>query len=272
MRVSVADANAGAVEGENKSKAAIATSNAALRVKEAEAFQLGETRHREAQAAVREAQYRAEAKAAAAEGEKNEAEARAKVEAVAKAVKAQTIVEAEADAERQRILAEGEAKAIYAKLEAEARGQFEILAKKGLGLKTIVESCGGADQAFKMLMLEHMDELARTAAQAISNVKFDKVIVWDSGDGANGNGGASGFLRGLASSLPPMMHMMQDIGGIQMPEYFGKLVEERAKQQAPGDEDEGGDAKTKTAPKPPAPDADKGPSAPGAPRGNGSRS
>jgi flotillin len=235
MRVSVADANAGAVEGENKSKAAIATSNAALRVKEAEAFQLGETRHREAQAAVREAQYRAEAKAAAAEGEKNEAEARAKVEAVAKAVKAQTIVEAEADAERQRILAEGEAKAIYAKLEAEARGQFEILAKKGLGLKTIVESCGGADQAFKMLMLEHMDELARTAAQAISNVKFDKVIVWDSGDGANGNGGASGFLRGLASSLPPMMHMMQDIGGIQMPEYFGKLVEERAKQQAPGD-------------------------------------
>ena len=265
MRVSVAEANAGAVEGENRSRAAIATSNASLKVKEAEAFQMGETRHREAQAAVREAQYRAEAKAAAAEAEKNEAEKRAQVEAVAKAVKAQTIVEAEADAERQRILAEGEAKAIYAKLEAEARGQFEILAKKGLGLKTIVESCGGADQAFKMLMLEHMDELARTAAQAISNVKFDKVIVWDSGDGANGgNGGASGFLRGLASSLPPMMHMMQDIGGIQMPEYFGKLVEERAKQGSDGEP-------TKADGKPPKPDTGKG-AGPGTTNGSGAKS
>jgi flotillin len=237
MRVSVADANAQAVSGENEAKAVVASSNATLRVKEAEAFQLGETRHREADAAVREAQYRAEAKAAMAQAEKNEAEKRAEVEAIAKAVKAQTIVEAEADAERRRIEAEGEAKAIYAKLEAEARGQYEILAKKGLGLKAIVESCGGADEAFKMLMLEHLDHLSETAARAISNVKFDKVMVWDSGDGANGNGGASGFLRGLAGALPPVMQMMRDIGGVEMPEYFGKLVQERAQgPQTPGSE------------------------------------
>ena len=241
MRVNVADANAQAVSGENEAKAVVADSNATLRVKEAEAFQVGETRHREAQAAVREAQYRAEAKAAAAEAEKNEAQKRAELEAIAKAVKAQTIVEAEADAERQRIEAEGEAKAIFAKLEAEARGQYEILAKKGDGLKAIVDSCGGADQAFRMLMLEHIDHLSETAAQAISNVKFDKVIVWDSGDGAGGNGGASGFMRGLASSLPPMMQMMRDIGGVDMPEYFGKLVEERAEAAPPQPKPEDGE-------------------------------
>ena len=46
-----------------------------------------------------------------------------------------SIVEAEAEAEKRRIEAEGEASAIFAKLEAEARGQYEILAKKGEGLK-----------------------------------------------------------------------------------------------------------------------------------------
>ena len=45
------------------------------------------------------------------------------------------IVEAEAEAEKRRIEAEGEAAAIFAKLEAEARGQYEILAKKGEGLQ-----------------------------------------------------------------------------------------------------------------------------------------
>src|SRR6185369_3740419 len=79
-------------------------------------------------------------------------------------------------------------------------------------------------------MLEHIEALARTAAQAISNVKFDKVVVWDGG-GGDGKNGTAGFLRGLAGSLPPMMQMMKDIGGVQMPEYFGKLVEDEAKKQ-----------------------------------------
>lgn len=231
MRVAVADANAKAVAGENKAKADIASANADLKVKEAEAYQLGETRTRVAQAAVLEAQYLAQASAAAAQGKAIEAQKRAELEANAKAVKAQVIVDAEAAAEKRKIEALGEAAAIYAKLEAEARGNFEILAKKGEGLKRIVESCGGAQEAFQLLMLEHIEELAHTAAHAISNVKFDKVIVWDGG-GGDGKSGTAGFLRGLAGSLPPMMHMMRDIGGVQMPEYFGKLVEEEAKKKA----------------------------------------
>ncbi|MFQ5653376.1 MAG: flotillin family protein, partial [Planctomycetota bacterium] len=47
MRIAVAAANAGAVDGENHSKAEIAGSNAQLQVKEAEAYQLAETRKRE---------------------------------------------------------------------------------------------------------------------------------------------------------------------------------------------------------------------------------
>ncbi len=239
MRINVAAANAQAVAGENKSKAEIAQVNADLRIREAESYERGEKRFREAQAAVLEAQYRAEARAAAAQGEKLEAEKRAELEAVAKAVKSQTIVEAEAEAAKRRIEAEGEAAAIFARLEAEARGQYEILAKKGEGLKLIVESCGSAQAAFQMLMLEHLDHLSETAARAISNVKFDKVVVWDSGVGGSGGGNATAsFLRGLGSSLPPMLQLMKDIGGVQMPEYFGKLVaEEAARASVPPPED-----------------------------------
>ncbi len=225
MRISVADANAKAVTGENEAKASIAQADADLKVQEADAFQRGETRRREADAAVREAQYLAEAKAAEAEGTKVEAEKRAQLESAAKAEKAQTIVDAEAEAQKARIRAEGDAAATFARLDAEARGQFEILAKKGQGLAQIVAACGGSDEAFKMLMLEHIEQISATAAQAIANIKFDKVVVWD-GAGGDGRSSTANFLQGLAGSLPPALHMMRDIGGVELPQYFGKLLEE----------------------------------------------
>jgi flotillin len=72
-------------------------------------------------------------------------------------------------------------------------------------------------------MLEHLPQMAETAAKAIANVKFDKVVVWDGGAGSNGKNATAGFLQGLAGSLPPMLQMMRDIGGVEMPAYFGKL-------------------------------------------------
>lgn len=236
-RIRIAEADARAVEGENESKAAIARTNADLRIQEAEAFQRSETRKREAEAAVLEAQYLAQAKAAEAEAKKSEAQKRAELEAVAKAEKAQTIVDAEAAAAKKKIDAEAEAAAIYAKLEAEARGQYEILAKKGDGLKQIVQSCGGSQEAFQMLMLEHIESLSENAAHAISNIKFDKVVVWDGG-GKDGEGATSNFLQNLGSTIPPMMQMMRDIGGVEMPEYFGKLIASEAKVDADTSADE----------------------------------
>ncbi len=231
MRIRVASYDAEAVEGENLSKARVANTNAELHVKQAEAYQLSETRKRVAEAAVREAQYNADAKAAEAEAKKREWEKRAELESVARAEKAQTIVDAEANAQKVRIAAEAEAAAIFARLDAEARGQFELLAKKGQGLREIVQSCGGPQAAFQMLMLEHLDRLSENAAKAISNIKFDKVVVWDGGS-ENGKSATANFLQGLGGSLPPMLQMMRDIGGVEMPEFFGRLVEEsqRAKE------------------------------------------
>jgi flotillin len=228
MRIQTADANAKAVAGENTAQAEIAASQAELLVKRADAYQLGETRKREAEAAVQEAQHRALAKAALAEAERIEAEQRAALEATAKAQKAKVVVDAEAEAEMRRIHAEGEAKAIFAKLDAEARGNYEILAKKGEGLQRIIEACGGAHEAFQLLFLEHIDALAKTSAEAISNIKFDKVVVWEGGSNGNGNGtnSTSNFLQGLARTMPPIMQVMKDVGGIEVPEYFARLTPE----------------------------------------------
>jgi flotillin len=223
MRISVAEADAAAVNGENIAAAKVASSQATLLVQKAEAYQRGEARKREAEAAVVEVQNRAMAKAALAEAERVEAEQRAKLEAPAKAQKARIVVEAEAEAEKRRLEAEGEAAAIYARLEAEARGHYEILAKKGEGLKQIVEACGGAQQAFQLMMLEHLDNLAETSAKAISNIKFDKIIVWENG-GANGRSSTADFLHKMAGTLPPMLQVMRDIGGVEIPESLAKLA------------------------------------------------
>jgi len=224
-RIRFADANAKAVAGESASQADIASAQATLAVRKAEAYQLSETAKRGAEAAVLEAQNRAMAKAAIAEAEKIEAEKRALLEAPAKAEKAKTIVEAEAQAEKTRIDAEAQAAGVYARLEAEARGNYEILAKKGEGLKKIIEACGGAQPAFQILMLEHMDKLAEASAKAISNIKFDKVVVWEGGgSNPNGTSNTSNFLQSLARSLPPMLQVMKDVGGVEIPEYLAKLT------------------------------------------------
>jgi flotillin len=231
MRVKVAQADAGAIDGENQAAAQIAGSQADLLIKKSEAYERSESRKRQAEAAVQEMQNRAMAKAALAEAERVEAEQRAKLEAPAKAQKARMIVDAEAAAEKRILEAKAEADAIFLKLEAEARGQYEILAKKGDGLKQIVEACGGSTQAFQMLMLEHLDNLAEASSRAISNIKFDKVVVWENG-GSNGRSSTADFLSGMAKTLPPMMQVMRDIGGVELPEALVKLSTDEPKSAA----------------------------------------
>ncbi len=229
-RVAVSAANAEAISGETEAQASIAGAKARLLVKEAEAYEVGETRKRVASAAVSEAENRAQAKAALAEAERIEAERRAELEAPAKAEKARRIVEAEAVAESRRLEAEGEASAIFARLEAEARGEFEMLSKKADGLRRIVEACGSADEAYRLLMLEKIEHLADKAADAVSNIKFDKVVLWGGG-GANSNGAASGvssFVADLMGTLPPALHTMLNIGGVRIAENVVKLEEEPA--------------------------------------------
>lgn len=252
MRVEVAGADASAIEGENEAQARVAASQAELAVRKAEAYERGEGRRKEAEAAVLEVQNRAMAKAAIAQAERVEAEERARLEAPAKAEKAKKIVEAEAEAERVRISAKAQADAIFAKLDAEARGQYEILAKKGEGLRAIISACGGAREAFQIMMLEHLDNLAEASAKAISNIKFDKVVVWENG-GNNGRGATADFLSGMAKTLPPMMQVMRDIGGVELPESLVKFDSDSGEKSPKSVASRNGGGVLETATAPPEP-------------------
>ena len=232
MRVRTAQADAAAVEGENEAQALVLASKAQLAVRDAEAYQLGQTKKREAEAAVQEAAHRAMAKAALAEAEKVEAEQRAELEALAKAQKAKRIVDAEAAGEQRRIEADAEAHAIFAKFEAEARGQYELMAKKAEGLEKIVAACGGSEKAFQMLMLEHLDALTEASAKAISNIKFDKVVVWEGGN-KDGTSNTAGFLQNMARTLPPMMQVMKDVAGVELPESLVTMRDDLAAAETP---------------------------------------
>ena len=229
-RVSIAEANATAIKGEAEASARVAAAKAELQVRQAEAYVLGETKKREAEANVQEAENTAMARAALADATRVEAVRRAELEAPAKAEKAKRLVEAEAQAESARLEAEGRAAAIYAELEAKARGEYEILARKGEGLREIISACGGADEAFRMMMLEHIDDLAKSSAEAISNIKFDKVVVWENGSG-NGQSSTSNFLQNLSRSMPPMMHVMKDIAGVELPEFLARMTDDDALQK-----------------------------------------
>ena len=236
MRIATADANAKAITGEASAQAEIAAAQANLQVKQAESYQLGETRKREVGGGGAGGAEPRPGEGRSGAGGTGRGGKRAAVEAPAKAEKARIIVEAEAEAEKRRIEAEGQAAAIFAKLDAEARGQFEILAKKGDGLRKIIDACGGCQQAFQLLMLEHLDGLAKTAAQAISNIKFDKVVVWEGGGNnghANGTSSTTNFLQSMAHSMPPMMQIMKDIGGVETPRIHRQVHAARRKAARP---------------------------------------
>ena len=53
--------------------------------------------------------------------------------------------------------------------------------------RRIIEACGSSEQAYKLLMLDHIDHIVDATARATANIKFDKVVVWDSGNNATGN-------------------------------------------------------------------------------------
>lgn len=204
--------------GRNLARTRVAESDAQLRQAQAQFQKQAEVAEALAKAEVAESEALALAKTAAAEAQRVEAAKLAELEAPAKAEKAKVIVEAAARAEQARVIAEGEAQAAFIRAESEARGQYEMLEKKGAGLHQIVDSCGGPDGAFKLLLLEHLDTIAETSATAMSNIKFDKVVVWDGSGSTEGSAGSAvpRFVKGLAGSLPPTLEVLKEIAGVDV--------------------------------------------------------
>jgi flotillin len=254
QRIAVAAANAQAVEGENEALMAIAKSNAARTEVEAEARRRTEAAQLVQSAKANQEAYEAERLSEIARQAREKATREANERGPAQVSRDRIVVEAEAEAVRLQRIAEGEAKKVEIlaqgeaikiqklseaeavrlknigagegentrlRMEGEARGLRAILESRAEGLRRIVEAAGKDAQAAGMLLLaEQAPELYTIQADAMKNVKIDKVTLVGGMNGQDGN--TLGKVAGDYLSLLPSLHESAKALGLTLPSVLGK--------------------------------------------------
>jgi flotillin len=216
-RILVASYHAEATKGENDSKAQMALTNATLAEKEAQASQRSQVAKQQAEAEIQKARAFAQAELLGAEQIVPEEIRKKKIE-----------IEAAAEAQRKILTARGEAEAILAIKQAEAEGIQKLLDAKAKGYKQLIEACGDdAKSASSMLLIEKLEEIVKLQVEAISNIKIDKITVWDSGQASDGSKGTStsNFINQFVKSLPSL-HDVTAMAGVELPQFLGHAVKE----------------------------------------------
>lgn len=259
-RVKVARAQAEAVEGENLSAVLIAQSIASRREREAEALRLATAAEAVASAKALGEGYEAQETAERQRAKREEAAQmagiivnaeieRRKIEVLAEADKCRIRLQAEAeklrielhaeadkrrieltaqaDGEKIKLLKQGEADGLRAFMLAQAEGTLAQLNARAEGFRQIIAAAGSADQAARLMVTEQLPKLIEEQVKAVSNLKIDKVTVWDSGKGENGKTRTADFLSGLIGSIPPL-HEIAKNAGVELPEFLGRATEEKS--------------------------------------------
>jgi flotillin len=219
--VEVASLNAQATEGENLAKAKVALVNSLLAEKEAEALKMSEIAKQKAQIEIQQARSLAETKRLEAEEVVPKEIAKRKME-----------IDAAANAQREVLQSRGEAEALINMKKAEAQGIAEVLAAKSKGYELLVAACEGqVDHASTMLLIEKLENLVHLQAEAIKNLKIDKITVWDSGrEDANGKTTTSNFISGMVKSLPAL-HDVAAMAGLDLPNYLGQVKKDNLSEK-----------------------------------------
>lgn len=233
QRIQVAQLQATAIDGENASKKKVAMSNADRIETEEEAKKKAtiaqEVNKQKAMKEAYDAQKVTEEARRATETARQEAEHVVPAEIEKKKV----ILAAEAEAEKRAAEGRGEGDRIKNKLKGEADGTQAILEAKAKGIKDLVAAAGGAAQAVQLLTIEQIKDLTQITADAIKNIKMDKVIVWDGMQ--DGKSTTAGWLKGMAQSVPMIADIFNS-SGLDIPKYLGTV-----KEDTPSDKKETGD-------------------------------
>jgi flotillin len=260
QRVQVAAAHATAVEGENIAGVRIAQSSAARREKEAEAQRIAVAAEKVRAAQALQEAYAAEETAERQRANREQATQTANIIVPAEIEKRRIETIAEAEAEKIRRIKKGEADGVRFMMEAEAAGIRAILSQKAEGIQALVHAAGGDPHLASLLMItEQMPKLVAEQVKAISNLKIDKINVWETGRGGkDGKNSTADFVSGLIGVLPPLHDITKNIG-LQLPQYLGKMVEPMAAvvPEAPKPADEPAPAPEPPAQPPPAASAPK---------------
>ena len=222
QRIDVSRSNSEAIKGENEAKVAVAESEALRREREAEALKRATAAENIQSAKAMEESYAAQQAAEEARANLERAKLEADVLVKAEIRKKEIELQAEAEAEEIRRRAKGEADAIVMKMQAEAQGIRDMLTKQAEGLAEVVKASGGdASDAVRLMVADKLEELTKIQVEAISNLKIDKITVWDNGASKDGKTSTANFLSGMMQAVPPMQDLF-DMAGMKLPEYLGK--------------------------------------------------
>ncbi|HJM23922.1 MAG TPA: hypothetical protein QF461_05545, partial [Candidatus Thalassarchaeum sp.] len=106
------------------------------------------------------------------------------------------------------------------------KGIQQVLDAKAKGYSSLVTSAAGDPKAAAtLLMVEKIESMVSAQAEAIRNLKIEKVTVWDGGNSADGSSATSNFVSSLVQSLPPI-HDVAKMAGVDLPDYLGSMSEE----------------------------------------------
>jgi len=231
QRIKTAEANSIAVDGENKAKITIAKSDAARKEKEAEAMKISVSAEKVQQAKALQEAYLAEKEAELARAEKEKASKEADIIVQSEIAKRKVEIEAEAEAEKRRREAKGEADAIILRKQAQAKGLYEVLQKQAQGFDQVIKAANGETRdAVLLLIADKLPELVKIQVEAIKNIKFDKVVVWENGGNKENGGNAAGFLSNMYKAVPPMTELF-NMAGLELPSYLGEKIKEEKKEE-----------------------------------------
>jgi len=228
QRISVSLADSEAIAGENEAKMKVSESDAERREREAESLKRATTSEKIQQALSAQESFEAQRQAEIKRAEYEKASLEADIIVKANIDKQQLAIQAEAEAEQVRLRAKGEADATLARLTAEATGNKEILTQQAEGFAKIVEAANGdVKAAIQLMIADKMDEIVKIQVEAISNLKIDKVTVWDSMGGDGQSPATANFLSGMLKSVPPLNEMFK-MAGMEIPQYLGSDINEPA--------------------------------------------
>ena len=234
----MAEANSQAIEGENTAKITIANSDALRREREAEALRRATAAEKVQTAKALQEAYAAEEAAEKQRASREQASKEADIIVKAEIDKRKVQIDAEAEAERYRRIAKGEADAIFAKMEAQARGVNEVLVKQADGFREIIGAANGDSGRGGAHDDRRQDAGDRQGAgrshQEIS--RSTRSPFWDSGNG-KGESSTANFLSGLMKSIPPMNELF-NMAGMQLPEYLGKEKDAAKAEETPAESEE----------------------------------
>ena len=228
QRAKVAEMNAQAIAAENNAKANIALSESKRLEVEAAAQARAVAAEKVAKAQALAEAYAAEEKAELARAARAKASLQADVIVKADVEKQRLEIAAEAEAEAIRRKAKGQADAILAKMEAEAEGMKQQLAKRAEAYTMLVRAAGNnSDAAVRLMMADKVEDILKIQVDAVKNINFGKITVWDSMSGQDGASTTSNFLNSMMKSIPPMKDVY-DMIGVEMPAGLGKDKETKS--------------------------------------------